>query len=87
MLGWKLFYTQEAINDLKKLNPKFRDRVKNKLNWLVDNFNKVTPLSLGGKWSGFFKLRIGDWRIIYDVDWKIKNILVEVIDKRDKIYK
>ena len=44
MLGWKLFYTQEAINDLKKLNPKFRDRVKNKLNWLVDNFNKVTPL-------------------------------------------
>ena len=44
MLGWKLFYTPEAINDLKKLNPKLRDRVKNKLNWLVDNFNKVTPL-------------------------------------------
>ena len=52
-----------------------------------DNFNQIDPLSLSSEWQGFFKLRIGEWRVIYDIDNNIKEITIHKIDKRDKVYK
>jgi len=51
------------------------------------NFDQITPLPLGDKWRGFFKLRIGDWRVVYEIEISKRLITIHYIDHRDKIYK
>jgi len=69
MSKWSLSFTLEAKNDLERLDKNLRRRVIEKLGWLKDNFDKIIPSALGGEWRGFFKLRVGDWRIIYKIEW------------------
>lgn len=33
-----------------------------------------------------FRIRIGDYRVLYEVDWNKKLILIDKIDKRSKAY-
>lgn len=87
MKDWRLIFTQEAESDLKKLDSLIKKRVLEKIKWLRENFEKITPLPLGGKWRGFFKLRVGDWRIIYEMEISKKLITIHCIDHRSKIYK
>ena len=87
MSGWRVIFTIEAEEDLDRLDKQVRKRVIEKILWLRNNFEQIIPLPLGGKWQGFFKLRVGDWRIIYETENSLKQIIIHRIDKRDKIYK
>jgi mRNA interferase RelE/StbE len=87
MPKWILDFTPEAERDFKKLDKSLKKRISEKLDWLLKNFDNLIPSPLSGKWQGFFKLRVGDWRVIYKVEWGKKKIIVYLIDRRDKIYK
>ena len=87
MQRWEFAFTPEAEDDFKKLDRDIRARIYKRLEWLAENFEEVEPLPLTGLWQGFFKLRIGDWRIIYKVENERSLIVVYVIDRRDKVYK
>jgi len=87
MSKWRLDFTLEAKSDLEKLDKNLKRRVNEKLDWLLENFENIIPSPLGGEWRGFFKLRIGDWRVIYKVNWDKNQIVIYVINRRDKIYK
>jgi mRNA interferase RelE/StbE len=87
MSQWKVIFTIEAEDDLDKLDKQIRKRIIEKILWLRDNFDQVIPLPLGGRWQGFFKLRVGDWRIIHEVEDSKKQITIHYIDRRDKVYK
>jgi mRNA interferase RelE/StbE len=54
----------EARDDLKELDKTVAQRILNKLHWLTENFDALTPEPLTGDWSGLFKLRIGDYRAL-----------------------
>ena len=87
MPKWSLDFTPEAETDLKKLDKKLRRRIIDKLDWLQANFNDIIPSTLGGIWQGYFKVRVGDWRVLYKIDWNKNLINIYLIDRRDKIYK
>ena len=87
MPQWKIKFTFEAEEDLGKLDKQIRKRVIGKILWLRDNFDQIIPLPLGSRWQGFFKLRVGDWRVVYEVEDFKKQITIHQIDRRDKIYK
>ena len=84
---WQFRITDVAERDIEKLSPPIAQRVKDRLAWFVNHFEEVVPLPLGGKWRGFFKLRVGDWRIAYEVKEEEKKVIVHAVDRRDKIYK
>ncbi|WP_233467234.1 type II toxin-antitoxin system RelE family toxin [Dolichospermum flos-aquae] len=46
----------------------------------------MTPLSLTGQWSGFYKLRVGDYRVIYELDIEEQLIIIIRIGHRREIY-
>ncbi len=87
MAAWRFLITKEAENDLAKLDTQIRKKVIVKLDWFAENFDWIVPLPLGGTWRGFFKLRVGDLRIIYEVDQEAKAVVVHLIGRRDQIYK
>lgn len=87
MTGWSLVFTDEAEADLAKIDTALQKRIIEKLDWLCDNFDNINPLALSNQWRGFFKLRIGDWRVAYKVDRDKSLIIVWLIHRRDKVYK
>ena len=87
MPQWNFVITPEAEADLNKLDAVVRKRILAKLKWFADNFDYVTPFPLGEPFKGFFKLRVGAWRIIYDVEYLKSLVAVHYIDRRDKIYR
>ena len=75
-----------AAADLSNIDKVPAQRIVNKLSWLAKNLDLVSPLPLKGDLAGFFKLRIGDWRVIYQVDYDIEEITVHQIGHRKEIY-
>jgi len=87
MSKWNLVFTLEARYDFEKLDKGLQKRIGDRLNWLQNSFDEIIPSVLTGEWRGFFKFRVGDWRVIYKVEWGKNLIIVYIIDRRDKIYK
>lgn len=76
-----------AIKDLSRIDKTIVQRITDRLNWLSENIESITQLSLRASLIGFFKLRIGDWRVIYEVDHDKKVITVHKVGHRKDIYK
>ena len=87
MRQWRFEITDNGEADITKLDSSVRRRILKKLKWFMDNFENVIPLPLGGPLKGFFKLRIGDWRVIYEAEEEKGLVTVHSIDHRNKIYK
>ena len=87
MTPWRFIVTREAEMDLDGLDNQVRVRIVEKLKWFRENFDRVIPFPLGEPWKGFFKLRVGDWRIIYEVESFERMVTIHHIDRRDKIYR
>jgi len=40
-----------------------------------------------GNWEGYYRIRIGKIRVVFDVFKESRKIFVEKVDYRDKIYR
>jgi len=77
----------QALEDMEALDLRVARRVREKLEWLAENFDNIAPEPLHGEWRGFFRLRVGDWRAIYTVDKEQRLIIVHAVGHRSSIYK
>ena len=77
----------KALDDLSRIDKTIALRIADKLAWLSENFESIAPLPLSGKYLELYKLRVGDWRVIYDVDYDKKIITVHKVGHRSEIYK
>ncbi|MDZ8226649.1 MULTISPECIES: type II toxin-antitoxin system RelE/ParE family toxin [unclassified Nostoc] len=85
-MNYLVEYEPEALADLEKLTKAVSGRIVNKINWLADNFDQITPQPLTADLSGFFKLRVGDYRVIYEFDLDKKTIFIDRVGHRREIY-
>ena len=81
----KVEWTEDAIEDLQSLDKPIAKRVLNKISWFSHHFNSVTPEPLSADLAGTFKLRIGDWRVIYTIEDTV--ILIQAVGHRKDVYK
>lgn len=84
--AWAVEFSPAALGDIEQLDRPLRRRILEKLRWLADRFDEVTPSLLHGDFREFYKLRVGDWRIAYTVHRGRRVIRAEYIDRRDQIY-
>lgn len=87
MASWRVEFSKQAENDFGRLDKPIRKRVVEALEWLAKNFDDIVPIPLGGPWRGFFKFRVGDWRVIYAIKPTTHALVVYYIDRRDRVYK
>ncbi|MDD1415550.1 type II toxin-antitoxin system mRNA interferase toxin, RelE/StbE family [Dolichospermum sp. ST_con] len=85
-MSYSVSFESESITDLDNLDQVVRLRILNKIQWLSINFEQITPLSLTGQCSGFYKLRVGDYRVIYELDIEEQLIIIIRIGHRREIY-
>ena len=83
-MNYNLVYTRRAEKDLKKLDSSIKSRIGNALLKLQDN-----PLLYSDKLSdpalGTYKFRIGDYRVIFDIEGN--DVVVLRVGHRREIYK
>lgn len=84
---YDVVFTSEAENDLTSLNKLIAQRILKKLRWLAENFELITPEPLTGQWLGWFKLRVGDYRVVYQFSRAEERIIVHLIKHRREVYK
>ena len=70
---------------LKKVDSKLRNRILQKIKLL-----KINPVLSDSKKiigdSSVFRIRVGNYRILYEIKWSEKIILIVIIDKRSRVY-
>ena len=83
-MNYNLVYTRRAEKDIKKLDSSIKSRIGNALLKLQDN-----PLLYSDKLSdpalGTYKFRIGDYRVIFDIEGN--DVVILRIGHRREIYK
>jgi len=84
---FKVIILPTAFEDLSRIDKPIAKRVTDKITWLSENLDNITPLPLKGSLSGFYKLKIGDWRALYEADYGEKVITVHKVGHRKEIYK
>jgi len=86
-MRWSFRLTPEAKEDIVRLDKPVRRRVEEKLEWFVSHFDEVASARLGFDFRGFFKLRVGDWRIVYEVKEEAQAVIIHNVEHRSKVYK
>ncbi len=86
---WSAELSKSALKHLKKLNKKTANRI---LEVVVELENSENPLlhkdvrPLIGKLRGFYRLRVGEYRIIFELDRKNKRMGIHLIVSRGKAH-
>jgi mRNA interferase RelE/StbE len=83
---YTLLFTDVARANLKKLDHSIARQILSKLNWLAENFDALQPEALTAEWSGTYKLRAGDYRVLYSVYHDKNHILIHLIGHRRDVY-
>jgi len=76
-----------ASRELAKLDNTVATRIVKRIQWLSENLVSLKPTALKGELSGLFKLREGDYRIIYQILHKERIVIIHAIGHRSEIYR
>ena len=82
-----IFYDKQPEKFIKKLDKHIAERILDKIDEI---FKQQGPVphdvkTMVGK-HGVFRIRIGDYRILYRIDYESKKIIIIKLDKRPNIY-
>lgn len=76
-----------AAQELKNIDKSIAQRVAERINWLAANIDNVKLEGLTGELSGLYKLRVGDYRVIYEILHEEKMIMIHAVGHRKDIYR
>ena len=81
-MSFKILLHPKAKEFLEKVDNESKRRFKNKIKELTHHPNKGKRL----KYSNFWSLRIGDYRVIYEIDEEKKRVVILFIGHRKSVY-
>jgi mRNA interferase RelE/StbE len=85
-MSYRIEFDPKAIEDLRSISVKVQSQILKKINWLGLNFEQVQPKGLAENLAGFYKLRVGDYRVLYEIDAELEVIAIARVGHRREIY-
>lgn len=82
---YRVYLAFRAEKDIKKLTSRVKGEIRSILRVLTDNPYKGTTLL--GKYKGLRRYRVGDFRIVYELNKKKKTLTIIKIGHRRDIYR
>ncbi|GAB6888902.1 type II toxin-antitoxin system RelE/ParE family toxin [Desulfothermus okinawensis JCM 13304] len=83
---FKIIYPKSILKDLRKISPQNLNRIREGIEEL-SNFPNLSQIKhLKNHYLADYRLRIGDYRILFDVNWEKKEIYILKIGHRKNIY-
>jgi mRNA interferase RelE/StbE len=76
-----------AARELAKLDRQVARRLVKRIRWLAANVEAIEPDALSGDLAGLYKLRVGDYRVAYEILHSEQMIVVHLVGHRREIYR
>ncbi len=88
-MGWTIDYTETARQQLKKLDRNIARRILDTLEQRISIRDNPRELgkALGGSLGTLWRYRVGDYRVICDLEDSVTRILVLQIGHRREVYR
>jgi mRNA interferase RelE/StbE len=83
-MKFQIIWSESAANELKRLDRAIAKRIYMKVSQLVENLHHNVIKMVG---DPYFRLRVGDYRVIFDVQNDRLRILIINVGHRKNIYK
>ena len=77
---------EDASHELARLDKGVGRRIVERVNWLAATLDDIRPEALSGDLVGLYKLRVGDYRVIYEIVHNEKTIVIHAIGHRREVY-
>jgi mRNA interferase RelE/StbE len=78
---------QKATRELERLDKPIARRIAERITWLTANLDDIRPEPFKGNLAGLYKLRIGDYRVVYEILYDEKMIVIHQVGHRSEIYR
>lgn len=84
---WSVTYSVDATKTLAGMDPVIAKRIRSKILSLAQD--PRAPNNNVKKLAGVegYRLRVGDWRVVYTLEQKILTVVVVRIGHRSEVYK
>lgn len=83
---WAVSYTADALKTLTRMDRSVARRIRDKI--LALSADPLAPNNNVKKLQGVegFRLRVGDWRVIYTLEHSVLTVVVVKVGHRGSIY-
>ena len=79
-------FSREALAGLSRLDKPVAQRILDRIKWLNQHNEDVNHKALAGKLRGAYKLRVGDYRVIYEINYQTSILIIRLIAHRSEVY-
>jgi mRNA interferase RelE/StbE len=82
-MTYQIEFSKQATKYIRDLQGNIKERIKSKFKEISED-----PFRYLEHYEGdYYKIRIGNYRALIDIDFKRKILFVRIFDKRGRIYK
>lgn len=86
VMTYRVDFSPEALDDLAGLDKKVAQRALDRIKWLSEHIEDIKHSALTGHLRGAFKLRVGDYRVVYELKRQSAILTIRFIGHRSEIY-
>jgi len=86
-MPYRIELLPEAEDNLDRLDAVLAGRILGKLEWFAERIDQLSPEALTGRYQGLYRLRVGSYRVIYDIDRRGQVIVVHAARHRREAYR
>ncbi len=86
MNKFRILWKKSAVKELQEIPKEWRISILNHIDKLTENAKPSNSLKLKGI-SNFYRIRIGDYRIIYSIQNEMLTIEIIKIGHRKEVYR
>ena len=83
-MTFEIYATKRFQKEFNKLDEKVRGRIRKRVVELKDEPYLGVPLT--AQFKGKYKLRVGDYRVIYEIDFQNSRIFLVAVGPRKNVY-
>ena len=86
-MSWKIIVDRRVKKELKSVPKQIQERIRLRMGSLAENPYKLKHFALKSeRLKGFFRLRVGDWRVFYTLDPNGHEITIWSVKHRKDVY-
>jgi mRNA interferase RelE/StbE len=86
-LSYELFISKQAIKDIERLPDRDVPRVTNAIEGLADEPRPPGSKKLKGQQEYLWRIRVGNYRVIYDIKDAVRIVEVREVGDRKDVYR
>lgn len=88
-MAWTIDYTDTAKGQLRKLDKQSARRIVDYMDERITGLDNPRSMgkALAGPLGGLWRYRVGDYRVICDIQDEVLRVLVVLVGNRGEIYR